>query len=120
MRKKNFNGKSLREEMIVIVSKAWRWAEMKAGGTPLKVVSIEYPFVVFEVTHPERTMNGIAAMIGLPMLTGSEQQSESRMVRDTFAADVRWCRFSEVSDAYIEAYRQPTTPVGEPGWLKGE
>lgn len=116
--KKNLQGKSLEVGMMVIVSKAYRWAEMKAGGVPLKVISVEqYPFVMFEVEHPERSVGPLLAMIG-GMSSGQEQPVG--MVRDTFTASVKWCRFNEVSSEYIEMYQRPTQKIAEPDWLKDE
>jgi len=110
-------GKELKEGMTVIVASARRWSELKTGGTPITVVSIEYPFVVFEVVHFERTLPDFAAFVAT-ISSGDKPKTGIRTVRDTFAASVKWCRFRQVSEEYIEAYLRPTTPYGEPDWLK--
>lgn len=112
---KSIRGKQLKEGMWVVVSWAAKWASIHATAVPIKVVVVQYPCVIFEVVRPAPP----SAPAFMAMIHNPDEKAipAYQILRHTFASNVRWCRFQEVSEEYVEAYNRAAIPVEEPGWL---
>lgn len=77
-------------------------------STVLKVLAVEYPFVVFEYDNPSSPTMVMSA-------TGPIVQP-GRSVKDSASLDARGHYFREVSEEFAEA----AAGVREPSWLSGD